>query len=285
LKDEFKNVMQDVFLAMPELCNFAGNASGETSKINKWVSDNTEQKITNLISNPLAPLTAIVLVNAIYFLGKWYDPFSPSDTSDYSFTTANGSSEFVDMMRKHGTIQSYGEEDGYKWINLPYENKAFSMTFIMPEKEPTVKCEEKFNKWLISKLAKGNSLDQLFPTKEIKLSTIRLPKFKIEFGVDLKEAFATDPFQMKSPFLMQADFANMTPKSNIYISAIHHKVFIDVNESGTEATAATAVVGMAKSRKKSKEKVYDFIADRPFTYILHHKDTGSILFIGKYNKP
>ena len=280
--------MTNLFHAPAELCDFVNHAVEETDKINKWVENQTNNKIQNLIPEPLSTNTAMVLVNAIYFLGGWKAPFQTEQTQKgATFRSIQSSNGKVDMMCKYEDNVQYGTNGLYKWISLPYENHEYEMTFILPTTDAiTAESENQFNKWFSTKIKEGKLMSQTFKSNWEDLATIHIPKFRIEFALELADTLKEAPFNMANPFSLSADFSRMTTSPNaIFISKVVHKAFIEVNEQGTEAAAATAIEEEDGCMCEDEVETKDFIADRPFIYVLHHKASGSILFIGKYNKP
>ncbi len=239
--------------------------------INTWVEKKTENKITELIQKGiLDELTRLVLVNAIYFKGNWMQQFRKSRTADAPFWLSPGKSVQVPMMRQNKKFQ-YKETDNLQILELPYVGNNLSMIVLLPkeinglpELENNLTAEN-VNKWT-------NGLIN----RDVR---VFLPKFKMTSQFKLKDTLKSmgmiDAFDMN-----RADFSGMDGKKQwLYIGAVIHKAFIDVNEEGSEAAAATAVVMKVRSAARSDPPV--FRADHPFVFLIRDNASGSILFLGR----
>ena len=238
--------------------------------INTWVADETKKKITDLIrKGDLDPLTVLVLVNAIYFKGNWAIQFDPELTEIADFTLPGGGKKQVPMMHQRGTY-GYRELDGLQVLELPYEGEQLSMCILLPRnpnglsKLENSLSPEKVDSWLS---------DPLKVT-----ARIFLPKFKIAWGtVELNKPLMA--LGIRDAFIGgKADFSGMDGTMNLFIDLVLHKAFVEVNEEGTEAAAATAVI-----MKKRAARI--FRADHPFMFMIRDNATGSILFLGRVVDP
>ncbi|EFC41149.1 predicted protein [Naegleria gruberi] len=278
--EDYKSWVENTFEVSVQLSNFVGNSNEERLKINEWVEKQTNNLVKNLLSSSsIDSSTVIVLVNCIYFLGKWKTTFNVSETlSNQVFRTVNGDTNSATLMNMRNKQILYGENSQVKYVNLPYENPGYSMYFVMSSDDATISdsTEKETEKWLSEQL-KNNSLKQVLPTLEKKLNHLTIPKFEIEYDISLKDILSKQPFDMSVAFSAHCDLSNMIGNS-IQISDVIHKSVIRVSEQGTEAAAATAVIGT----RKSKPRIYNFVADRPFIFVIAHEDT--ILFMGKVNK-
>ncbi|MGB9682760.1 MAG: serpin family protein [bacterium] len=240
--------------------------------INKWVEDKTNGKIKNLLGpRDLNELTRLVLTNAIYFKGKWELQFDPKNTKDMPFYISEKVKVDIPMMYQKSKF-NYAEDEDVQVLEMPYTGKDLSMVIILPKPDvPLSKVErslttKKLKNWL-------STLSE----REIE---VYIPRFKIE-----KRFVLNDPLQkmgMVDAFdMMKADFSGMTPKPDLHISSVIHQAFVEVNEEGTEAAAATAVI----MGTKAVIMPTIFRADRPFIFFIRDLRSGSILFIGRLVEP
>ena len=242
--------------------------------INKWVEDKTREKIKDLIpERMLTKLTRMVLTNAIYFKGSWEAEFDKKLTKDGPFHLADGTKQDAALMHRHAAM-SYVETADYQAVELPYKGKDTAMLVWLPRKaDGLADLETKLSGKTIAETVKA-----LRPGTEVELT---LPKFKVETEYSLAEPLVT--LGMKDAFdAGKADFTGMhTGREKLAISAVIHKAFVDVNEEGTEAAAATAVVATEPS-EPPKPKAFQ--ADRPFLFAIRHVPTGAVLFLGRVSQ-
>ena len=239
--------------------------------INQWVSDQTEGRIKDLIpQGAINDLTRLVLTNAIYFNAAWQSPFPKEATSNGDFHLLNGSRVAVPLMRQTGPY-GYAEGDGYQAVELPYDGRELSMVIFLPRQGQF----QQFETSLTSEKAKGiiNSLK----SRQVKLA---MPKFEFDSAFSLKQVLAA--MGMPIPFTTDADFSGMTGDRELFIHAILHKAFVAVDEAGTEAAAATAVIVGIVSVPESPVEV---TIDRPFIFLIRDIKTGAILFLGRVVNP
>lgn len=254
------------------LVDFAGKTEQARLTINKWVEEQTENKIKELIKpEVLDPLTRLVLTNAIYFKGQWEQQFKKELTKDADFTLLSRKTARVPFMNQQGSF-NFAEVDGLKAIELAYAGGDLSMLVLLPKSAADYQEFEKNLSYamfseLISRLRK-------------ETVSISMPKFTFEaelgLGGTLQRMGMTDAF---SDYL--ANFSGISD-TFLYITAVIHKAFIEVNEEGSEAAAATAVVMGTKSIAPEPRQ---FIADRPFFFAIRDLRTGSILFMGRVQDP
>ena len=242
--------------------------------INKWVEKQTHDKIKDLIKEGvLDPETVLVLTNAIYFRGDWAYQFEEDRTSDAPFTLLAGDKVKVPMMRQTEDFK-YMEGDDFKALELPYKNNELSMIIFLPNKPDGLPGFEK----ALTAERVATSIAKM-GKEEVR---VKLPKFKLtsEFLLvdTLKSMGMTDAFA-----LPPADFSGMTGKKDLFIAKVIHKAFVDVNEKGTEAAAATAVPVQTLEEMPREPKV--FRADHPFLFLIRDNHTGSILFMGRVMNP
>ena len=218
-------------------------------------------------------MTRLVLTNAIYFKGKWATQFKESQTKNAPFTLLNGDKVEVPMMNQTEQFP-YMEAEDFQAIELPYMDKELSMIIFLPKQ--IAGLQEFEQKLTLENLSQWQS--QLGKREVI----VFMPKFKMtsEFSLAtvLKSMGMTDAFNANA-----ADFSGMTGKKDLCISAVIHKAYVDINEEGTEAAAATAVTMKLTSIGPSQTPV--FRADHPFVFFIRDNHTGSILFIGRVMNP
>jgi serpin B len=260
--------------------DFAGKPEAARQRINAWVEKETKEKIKELIpAGVIDALTRMVLTNAIYFKGNWASQFKKSNTKDQPFHLDGGTKAEVPLMHQAGTY-SYGEAtfgsgERAQVLALPYVGKELSMIVLLPEAGKLAALE--------AKLSAENLARWTAPLREQKVN-VYLPRFKLEMDQPL---FLNEPLialGMKDAFDDEkADFFGMqSGKEVLYITAVLHKAFVDVNEEGTEAAAATGVVVGVRS---APAKPTVFRADRPFLFLIRDNATGSVLFLGRYSGP
>jgi serine protease inhibitor len=240
--------------------------------INEWVEEKTEEKIKDLIAEgALDSATRMVLVNAIYFKGAWKEEFDPLRTAEAPFLTAPDLHMQVPMMNcKHN--YRYAETDTLQIIELPYAGGRLSMLVLLPvEVDGLAKLED------ILKLENLETWIKDLNETEVDVS---LPKFEMSFPFRLDDTLIS--MGMADAFTEQADFSGMDGSRELYIGAALHKAFVAVNEQGTEAAAASAVVMVTKGMSISS---IVFRADHPFLFLIRDNLTGSLLFIGRLVKP
>jgi serpin B len=251
--------------------DFQGAPDGSRQVINQWVSDQTESRIKDLIpQGAIDSLTRLVLTNAIYFNAAWANPFDKVGTQPGSFTLSNGSQVTVPMMHQSEGL-SYATGEGFQAVELPYDGNELSMLVVLPD---AGKFEQVENGLSSDKMA---SLIGSFQRKQVALA---MPQFKFESEFGLNDALSK--MGMAAAFTDQADFSGMTGKRDLYISDVIHKAFVAVDEAGTEAAAATAVVMRATAMPVSPIEV---TLNRPFIFLIRDIKTGSVLFLGRIMKP
>lgn len=248
-------------------------AAEVTTRINDWVALQTRDKILNLIpGGALNALTRMVLVNAVYFNGKWDRPFSPDATSEQPFFVTENETKPVPMMYQELRAGYLESDEGTYVLELPYKHNTMAMTVVLPAQSSSLPeleralTPEKLASWL------------RLPYQNVK---VYLPKFTMTAQFNLAQIMKA--MGMRDAFNAGlADFSGMTEAiQDLFISEIIHKAFVDVSEEGTEAAAATAVM----MRTTSLRMVPVFRADRPFLFFITEKSTGSILFAGRFVEP
>jgi len=241
--------------------------------INAWVEKKTNEKIKNLISKGvLDSMTRLVLTNAIYFKGNWARQFTENRTKDATFTLADGHKIEVATMNQKAKF-GYMETDTFQALELPYVDDELSMVILLPKKFDAL---DEFEK----KLTPDN-LKQWLAKIHKREVVVFVPKFKMTSQFSLASVLKS--MGMKDAFSSDADFSGINGKRDLFISAVIHKAYVEVNEEGTEAAAATGVVMKLTSIGPAPIPV--FRADHPFLFLIRDNQTGSILFIGRVANP
>lgn len=242
--------------------------------INDWVKQNTGGKIEKIVQK-INPDQALFLVNAIYFKGSWTNEFDKQQTREYPFSLASGQQKQHPMMSQKGKYK-YLENPEFQAVNLPYGNNGrISLYVFLPKQNSNLKAffqtlkAENWDKWMSQ-----------FSKRE---GSIRLPKFKIDYDITLNNTLKA--LGMGQAFSSKANFSGMGNGKNFAISEVKHKTFVEVNEQGTEAAAATSVGIMPLSAPVPTYAPFQMIVDRPFFCAIRDNQTGSIIFMGSIAEP
>lgn len=276
----FKKTLQIFYGCAAENVNFKQRKKA-ADKINRWVAKNTQDKIKKIVSPSMFDdLSRLVLANAIYFKGKWKYLFKKGRTQPRTFYLNPTSQIKVDTMYQKARFR-HGRTSEAQILEMVYQGGDLSLVIVLPHKKDGLAALEKrlsveqIKKW-ISKTRRG------------KLK-VYLPKFKLRWGRSIKKDLIE--MGMPAPFSQPAaDFRHInghpgSSASGLYISDVLHKAFVEINEEGTEAAAATAVHMRAKGIGLRPPKIPVFRADHPFLFFIRHKKTGSILFVGRLTDP
>eukprot|EP00058_Branchiostoma_floridae_P002689 XP_002588177.1 hypothetical protein BRAFLDRAFT_118881 [Branchiostoma floridae] len=243
--------------------DFKGAAEQVRGTINQWVEEQTKNKIKDLIpAGAVDAMTRLVLVNAIYFKGNWDEQFDANMTRDRDFNINNNEKVKVKMMRKEANF-NYGVFEDLKCrvLELPYVEKELSMLIFLPDAAATLQTVS----------------SKMYSTKV----NLLLPRFKLEQEFGLGDTLKK--MGMGEAFSDAADFSGMSGSKDLFISAVVHKAFVEVNEEGTEAAAATGVVMMLCAL--DLEGPPEFVADHPFLFLIRDNRSNSVLFLGRMYKP
>jgi serpin B len=266
----FLDVLGESYGAGVNLLDFAGALEPSRLTINRWVSDQTEQRIKDLI--PMGAVgvdTALVLTNAVYFNAAWRTPFA-QDTRDGPFKRANGSTVQVPIMTLEAAFRAGVVPGLATAVALPYQDERLSMLVVLPDEGKLAAVE--------SQLGSGGlaAIEAALQPQTVILS---MPRFKFETPIELKEALSN--LGMPIAFSDSADFSGISAAVSLTIGAVLHKAFIAVGEKGTEAAAATAVV----LRPTSVPQGLTMQVNRPFLFVIRDEPTGAILFMGRVADP
>ncbi|HMV96473.1 MAG TPA: serpin family protein [Anaerolineales bacterium] len=256
------------------LADFLNKPNEERVAINNWVSAETEDRIKDLLAEgSITPDTRMVLVNAIYFKADWLHKFDANSSYDSTFHLLDGTEATVKMMGENIHDIPYMQGDGYQVVELPYAGETAAMDIILPEEGNFEAFEASFNKDVYDEIVNGL---QVVPS-----ARVNLPKF--EFTKDFSLSDALIKLGMVNAFDRGlADFSGMTGEKDLFIGDVIHKAFVAVDEEGTEAAAATAVV-MEATGAPVQDII--FIADRPFLFVIRDTVNGQILFVGRVLNP
>ncbi|CAL8995844.1 unnamed protein product [Prunus brigantina] len=279
LKPSFKQVADTAYKAALSQVDFQTNAAEVASGVNSWA----EKETSGLIKEILPPgsvdsSTRLIFANALYFKGAWNEKFDASTTKEHDFHLLDGSTVKAPFMtsKKKQFVSSY---DGFRVLGLPYkqgeDKRCFSMHVFLPEAKDGLPS-------LVEKLgSESGFLDRHLPKQQVEVGDFKLPKFKISFGFEasnvLKGLGVVLPFSGGG----LTEMVDSPVGQNLYVSSIFHKSFIEVNEEGTEAAAASA--GVIKLR--GLPITTDFVADHPFLFLIREELTGTVMFIGHVLNP
>jgi serpin B len=266
---EYISLLQNYYMAEANELDFSKNVEAART-INTWIENQTNGKIKDMIDpGALSVFTRLVLTNAIYFKGLWENPFDSKYTTKIDFNVDSSKTVKVDMMSLSNCIFNYTETDDLQILKMPYEGDDLSMLVILP-KENNISIAD-------SSLNTLNIEDWNSRFDEIKIN-IDIPKFKFKTEYNLNSVL-TKMGMVDAFSEIDADFSGMDGTKSLFISDILHKAFVEVNEEGTEAAAATAVI------LTTSVVTNTFNADHPFVFLIQHEETGAILFMGKIMSP
>jgi serine protease inhibitor len=266
--DNFKTINQTYYNAEVNELDFSRSDAKDV--INGWIETNTHDKIKDMISS-VDPNHVMFLVNAIYFNGDWRSKFETKDTQKRGFIKEDGTSINVDMMQKKDSVNFFSNEI-FSAVEMPYGRGNFNMVVLLPGEGK--KCSDIFD--VLTPENWTSWMRSFVMTEDV---SIWLPKFKDEYEVKLNDVLTA--MGMGITFTPEADFSGINGDGGIYIDYVQHNTFIDVNEKGTEAAAATVVAINELAMPMNPE----FHVDHPFIFAITEKETGAILFIGKMVAP
>ena len=274
IQPAFENTLANNYHAPLTPLDFIANPEAARSRINRWTEEQTKQKIQNLLPDgSLDAQTRLVLTSAIYFYGKWEDPFVTSRTQPAPFTLPAGATTQANFMNQTSNF-GYTETPSAQILEMRYAGTGIAFDVLLPA-TPTG----------LPDLEKSLTLENLtgwlgrLATRNVQVS---LPKFRAESQFSLRQALST--MGMPTSFTGKADFSGIDPKRGLAISEVVHKAFVDVSEQGTEAAAATGIT-MRTTAMRMPEQAVVFRADHPFLFLIRDTRTGVVLFIGRLTTP
>lgn len=278
LRKEFIEALNKYYQTEVKKVDFKTAYKRVRREINAWVATQTNQKIKKLVNKRvLNTLTRLVLINAIYFKANWANPFDPEDTKNAPFWIGNTNKVEVAMMNKK-QFSGYLETQELQILQLPYQGSGkykyknrLSMIILLPRKRNGLAKLEK--------TLTASKLEKLFKQLDWQQVQVSLPKFKINSKFNLSQTL--QKLGMTDAFTSKADFSGIDDSKNLSLDSVIHQAFVEVNEKGTEAAAATAIFmtrGLAPM-------VPEFRADHPFIFLIRHNDSGNILFMGRVVNP
>uniref|UniRef100_A0A8C7HDM2 Serpin family B member 1 n=1 Tax=Oncorhynchus kisutch TaxID=8019 RepID=A0A8C7HDM2_ONCKI len=277
---EFLESTHKFYHADMKAVDFLGAAEEARGEINGWVEQQTANKIKDLLKpGTVSAMTRLALVNAIYFKGNWLNRFDQKDTKEMPFKLNQNESKPVQMMHQMKKFPfNYVPDYNLQIVELPYVDEELSMFVLLPEEatdgsDPLVKLERELT---MEKLDEWTSRDNMDTGTEV---IVHLPKFKLEEDYELNEPLTQ--LGMKDVFEGgRADLSGMNGEGGLFLSTVAHKAFVEVNEEGTEAAAATAgIIAFCMIREEH------FTADHPFLFFIRHNKSKSILFLGRFSSP
>lgn len=273
--EQFLDANRKHFGAQVGLVDFAGQTEAARREINTWVAKKTADKIKELLSpGVLEPLTRLVLCNAIYFKGDWARQFDAKATKPADFFVTPDRAVQVPLMYQKAKVRG-SRFAGFSGFELPYQGGALSLIVLLPEARDGLRALE--SEFTATNLIAW--LDALERAPEVE-AMVYLPKFRLGWKADLKPTLAAMS-QGVAFNDRKSDFSGMTGNRDLFISAVIHQAMVEVNEQGTEAAAATAVV--MKLRSVAAAPV--FRVDHPFLFLIRESQSGSVLFLGRVVDP
>jgi len=270
----FAQTLASDFGAPPQSTNFAGAPGAALAAINAWVGDHTGGLIRNLLGQgAVTAQTAFVLANAIYLKAHWLDPFVRSQTAPAPFTTATGQTVRVPFMNQAETSYDYASGGDYQAVELPYSSSSLSLLAILPRRETLAAFQRTLSAQILTRIA-----GSLAP-HGVNLS---MPKLDLSTQLDLNGPLAQ--LGMTDAFGAGANFSALTRQRALSISLVEHAAYLKVDEQGTVATGATAIIApTAVARPPSA--VVDLTLDHPYLLVLRDDASGTILFLARVADP
>lgn len=271
---EFLDLLAQHYGAGLQLVSFITAAEAARQAINTWVAERTADRIQNLIpEGGVNDLTRLVLANAIYFNAGWRHTFEKNLTREGVFTLLSGTTVNTPMMRWADPERvPYAQGEGYQAIELPYQGGNASMVLIVPDAGRFAEFEAALT---------GEGLQRIITGLQSRSVALTMPKFEVE--AEFRLAQTLEALGMPAAFdPKQADFSGMDGTRDLYIGDVFHKAFVSVDEAGTEAAAATAVVMKLESMPMMD---VELTVDRPFIYLIRDTQSGAVLFMGRVVNP
>jgi serpin B len=268
--DDYLGILAENYGAGLQLLDYVGDPEGSRAIINDWVEDATEDRIKDLIPEGAITVdTRLALVNAIWFKANWFEEFDPAATEPGTFTLLDETEIEVRLMHA-GLRTGYADTDLFEAVRLPYAGDAAMVVLLPKQGSP-------------AELAAGLTPEDLDIRWGEYRVDVTLPSFEFDAEIDLKQALEELGMRaaFESPVGDGADLTGITPVRELFVSDAFHKTFIALDEVGTEAAAATAIIVSFESAPESAT----FTADRPFLFWIEHSSTGELLFLGQVTNP
>jgi serine protease inhibitor len=274
--DEFLNLLKTNYGAGLNQVNFKGATEAARLTINHWVEQKTQDKIKDLLQpGALRSDTRLVVTNAIYFKGDWETQFDKAQTKDEDFHLSPAQTTTAPLMHREGRF-SYFDGGTFQVLEVPYKSKELSMIVFLPKDPGGLPSLEQ-------SLTDSNLQQWLRQVTPVSKVVVTMPKFKMTQQFELGSTLSA--MGMPQAFSSNADFSGMTGHRDFAISEVIHKAYVDVNEEGTEAAAATAVTMRALAMPAQQAPPPVFRADHPFVFIIRDNRSASILFMGRMADP
>lgn len=271
LRPAFQDTLAGYYGAAPHPVDFGGAPEAARQEINTWVSDRTNAKIPELLpSGVVSPDTRLILTNTTYLKAAWKYRFTTTATTTEPFTRDDGSVVDVAMMRGPFDPMGYQEGDGWRAVDVPFAGDGLAMAIVMPTRDDLAAIEANLDVTWLGALLTGFG----FATVQL-----RLPRWTFRLPAEL--AALLSGLGMPTAFTSQADLTGMSTDPALRIDDVVHETFIAVDEKGTEAAAASAVIVRPPSIPQGPQ----FFVNRPFLYVIHDRFTGVPLFLGRVHDP
>jgi len=269
---KFLDILAENYGAGLRILDFYSDPEGSRQIINQWVSRETEERIKDLLAKgDIVQDTVLVLTNAIYFNGAWMHPFEENLTQEGAFNLLDSGTVMVPMMRQTESF-GYTEGENYQAVELLYDGGELSMVILLPREEEFESFEAELDAQQVAKIVNDLSRTSV---------ALTMPKFNYESKIYLREILSE--MGMPVAFTTRADFSGIAgPQRNPWIDNVIHQSFVDIDEAGTEAAAATAVVMVESAAPGEPVEV---MIDRPFIFLIRDIPTDSIIFIGRVLNP
>jgi serpin B len=271
--DAFVALTREAYDAELERLDFRGAPDESRERINRWIEERTNDRIRDLLPRgSIGPLVRLVLTNAIYFKGRWLHQFDTRMTRPADFYPGPNIRLTVPTMHASREVP-FARLDGYSALELPYVGDDLSMLLLLPEDGFALPAlEARLDASLIE-----STVARLAPAEV----DVALPRFKIDPPAPIQLGETLRAMGMRLAFSEDADLTGMSPQRPLYLAEAFHKAFVEVNEEGTEAAAATAIVAVTTSARINPT----FVADHPFLFVIRDRSNGAILFMGRVADP
>jgi serpin B len=272
LKDDFLSLIKNCFKSEVDQVDFKEQLEQARQKVNRFVSQKTQQKITELFKRgDLNTDDRLVLANAVYFKASWKQSFNKKQTKKDTFYRDGRDEQEVEFLQQSANLR-HVDNDDLTALELPYENEDLNMLVVLPKSRDGLRdLEKKLN---------GQKLRDIVSKLEKKKVDVQLPKFQVRSHFGLKELLTK--LGLKTLFTQDADLSRMS-ETPLKIDSGVHEAYVSVDENGTEGAAATGFSIENKALPMPPQEQVTFKADHPFLYAVVHKQTGAIVFLGKVN--